>query len=128
MAEETKIKTKKKNPNFLRTDWHKKIKLGSTVKKNRKWRGAKGRQNKIRLNRKGYGARPKIGYGEDKEIRNKVNGLEVIRVENVAQLEAVGKEQGVLVASVGLKKRKEILEAAKKNGLTVVNKYLEKKE
>ncbi len=123
MAQETK--TKKKKPNFLRTDWHKKIKLGSTVKKNRKWRGAKGRQNKIRLNRKGYGARPKIGYGEDNELKNKINGLDIVRVENLKQLETVSQSQGVLIASVGKKKRMEIIEAANKKKLTIVNKYKE---
>jgi ribosomal protein L32E len=126
MAEETK--TKKKKPNFLRTDWHKKIKLGSTVKKNRKWRGAKGRQNKIRLNRKGYGARPKIGYGEDNNLRNKVNGFDVARVENVNQVELVEKTQAVLIANVGKKKRMQIIEAANKKGLTILNKYQDKKE
>lgn len=126
MAQETK--TKKKNPTFLRTDWHKKIKLGSTVKKNRKWRGAKGRQNKIRLNRKGYGARPKIGYGEDKSLKNKINGLIVVRIENISQLKVVEKTQAILIASVGKKKRMQIIEAANKKGLIIVNKYLENKK
>ncbi len=128
MAETKTIQAKKKKPTFLRTDWHKKIKLGSTVKKNRKWRGAKGRQNKIRLNRKGYGARPKIGYGEDSKIRHQVNGMDVTRVENVADLAAAPKTHGVLIASVGKKKRMEIIEAANKKGLTILNKYWEKKE
>ena len=47
--EDNKKSMNRKKPKFFRRDWHKKIKLGSTVKKNRKWRGAKGRQNKIRL-------------------------------------------------------------------------------
>ena len=60
-----KIDTKRKKPKFLRTDWHKKIRLGRGVKKNQKWHGAKGRQNKLRLNRKGRMQRPKIGWGAD---------------------------------------------------------------
>ena len=34
---------KRSKPNFFRNGWHKKIKLGSTVKKSRKWRGEIGR-------------------------------------------------------------------------------------
>ncbi len=119
---------KRDKPRFLRNDWHKKIRLGRTVKKNRKWKGAKGRQNKLRLNRKGHSRRPKIGWSSDSSIRGKVSGLDIVRVENVKDLMSVEKEMGVLVASVGKKKRLEIIAKATEMKLEIVNKYLEKKE
>jgi len=125
---ETSTPTKKRKPLFLRRDWYKKIKLGKGIKKKQKWRAAKGRQNKTRLGRKGYGTRPKIGYGESIEIKNKVQGLIPVRVENIADLEKVGAGQGVIIANVGKKKRTEIMEKAKEKKLTILNKYKEKKE
>ena len=106
----------RKKPNFVRRDWHKKIKLGSTVKKNRKWKGAKGRHNKIRLCMKGHSARPKIGWGTAKKE-------DFFRVENLKDLENVGKKKEILIGKVGLKKRKEIIEQANKMKLKVMNKY-----
>jgi ribosomal protein L32E len=127
MAEEKKASTKRSKPKFLRTDWHKKIRLGKGVKKNLKWHGAKGRQNKLRLGRKGRMQRPKVGWGAESAARGFVDGMEVVRVENIKEVEAVSKGQGVLVANVGAKKRAEILTKAKEMKLTVLNKYRKNK-
>ena len=86
MMAEVKKTTARKKPKFLRTDWHKKIRLGRGVKKNQKWHGAKGRQNKFRLGRKGRGQRPKVGWGATNDTKGFVDGLEVVRVENVNML------------------------------------------
>jgi len=122
MAEENKTTTRKK-PRFLRVGWHKMIKLGRGVKKNQKWHGAKGRQNKIRLNRKGRSRRPKIGWGADNSEKNFVGGMEAVRIENVSDLNQVGKGRGVIVAKVGMKKRKEIIAKANEMKIKVLNKY-----
>ncbi len=127
MAEEKKKATKRKKPKFLRTDWHKKIRLGRGVKKNQKWHGAKGRQNKFRLCRKGRGQRPKVGWGAEKEVRGKVEGVSVVRVENLKELAAVEKGYGVIIGSVGKKKKVELIAKAGELKLKVLNKYLEKK-
>ena len=116
MAEEKKSITKRKKPRFLRRDWHKKIKLGSTVKKNRKWRGAKGRHNKLRLNRKGYPRRPKIGWSLGSRE-------EIVRVMNVDGLANVDKGSGIVIGAVGLRKRKEIIAKANELKIKVLNKY-----
>lgn len=126
MAEEKKSVARKK-PKFLRTDWHKKIRLGRGVKKNQKWHGAKGRQNKFRLNRKGRGKRPKIGWGANKDIKNKISGIENVRVENLRDLENVKKGTGIIIGRIGAKKRIAILEESKKKGITVLNRYKEAK-
>jgi large subunit ribosomal protein L32e len=114
-------------PKFLRTDWHKKIRLGRGVKKNQKWHGAKGRQNKFRLCRKGRGQRPKIGWGACAETRDQVSGVDAIRVENVRMLEGL-KNVGIIIGKVGGKKRADIMKKAEEMGMKVLNKYKKKEE
>jgi ribosomal protein L32E len=110
----------KKKPKFLRKDWHKKIKLGSSVKKTRKWRAAKGRHNKIRLNRKGHLQRPKIGWSS-----GRMN--DVMRIMNVEELSKVDKKNGIIIGSVGIKKRKDIIAKANEMKIKILNKYKENK-
>lgn len=112
----------KKKPNFERADSHKMIKLGKGVKKNKKWRAPKGIQNKVRLNRKGYQKKVKIGWGNDKKMKNKIGGEEFVRVENLADLNVAGKK-AVVVGSVGKKKREQILSKAKEMKIKILNKY-----
>ena len=115
--------SKRKKPSFLRRDYHKKIKLGKGVKKKQKWRAAKGRHNKIRLGRKSYPKRPKIGFGENKRIKSSINGLDYKRVENISCLNSLKSGDNIMIASVGLKKRKEIISKAKEIGLNILNRY-----
>lgn len=121
---EKQIKPSKRNkPAFFRRGWTKKIRLGSTVKKNRKWRGAKGRDNKTRLKEKAYPKKPGVGWQSDKKIRGNVMGVEAVRVENLEQLKAVGKSNGVIIGRVGKKKKEEIMKVCKEKGLKVLNRY-----
>ncbi len=120
MVDEKKTATKRKKPKFLRTDWHKKIRLGRGVKKNQKWHGAKGRQNKLRLNRKGHSRRPKIGWGSARGGREQVSDF---RVMNVGDLASVKKGSGIIIGAVGMKKRKEIIAKANEMGVKILNKY-----
>jgi ribosomal protein L32E len=114
-------------PNFVRRGWHKLIRLGSTVKKKRKWRAAKGRQNKIRLERRGQQAKPKIGWGNESGIKGKIGGMDYVRVENVKELSSVKKGQAIIIGSVGLRKRSEIISAANEKNIKILNKYKENK-
>ena len=123
MNGEKKIVKVRKKPKFLRVDWHKKIRLGRGVKKNQKWHGAKGRHNKLRLNRKGHSRRPKIGWGTPKGIKNLVLGSKYVRVENVAELLSVKKEFGIIIGKVGAKKRAEIIAKANEMKFKILNKY-----
>lgn len=125
---EKKTTTKRKKPKFLRTDWHKKIRLGKGVKKNQKWHGAKGRQNKLRLNRKGRMQRPKVGWGAPKGIRNLILGIRAIRVENVKEIEAVKKGQGIIIGKVGKKKRLDMIKKANEMKIVILNRYMEKQK
>jgi ribosomal protein L32E len=117
MAEEKKS-VKRSKPKFLRTDWHKKIRLGRGLKKKQKWHGAKGRHNKLRLNRKGHSRRPKIGWGAERDEKGSF-----VRVENIGGLVGVKKGFGIVIGSVGARKRKEIIAKANEMKIKVLNRY-----
>lgn len=124
VTSEKKVETTKRSkPKFLRTDWHKKIRLGKGVKKNQKWHGAKGRQNKLRLNRKGRMQRPKVGWGADAKAKDFIDGTETVRVENVKDVETVKKGAGIIIAKVGAKKKSEIVAKANEMKIKILNKY-----
>ena len=110
-------------PRFLRREWHKKIRLGRGRKNKQVWRGVKGRHNKIRLHHKGYARRPRVGWGMNKMERGKIQGLEAIRIENIKQLLNVSKNQGIIIAHVGARKRKEIIGKANEMKIKILNKY-----
>ena len=114
---------KRKKAKFFRRDWNKKIKLGKTLKKKRKWRAAKGRDNKMRLEERGYARTPKIGWRADKRIRGKIDGFDVKRVENLKELEEVKKGEAIIIGKIGKKKRKEIIKKANEMKLPILNKY-----
>jgi ribosomal protein L32E len=120
--------TARKKPKFLRTDWHKKIRLGRGVKKNQKWHGAKGRHNKFRLNRKGRGQRPKVGWGAENDAKGFVGGVEAVRVENLKELANVKKGSGIIIGKVGAKKKVSIFEKAKEMKVQVLNRYKAKEK
>ncbi len=119
----------RKKPKFWRKDWNKKIKLGSKRKSIRKWRRPTGLDNKNRLTRKGRAKAVNIGWGNDKKDKGKVNGLIPVRVENVEQLKELDKKtQGVIIASIGKKKKQNIIEQAEKEGIKILNKYKKSNE
>lgn len=118
MAEE-----KRKKPLFFRPGWYRISRVGKRRKKKRVWRHAKGMDSKIRLTERGYAARPSSGWGSDKKIRNKIDGIDFVRIENLSQLEKVGKNQGIIIASVGKKKRDEIIKKAEESKIKILNRY-----
>lgn len=120
MAEGKKIK-------FFRRDWHKRIKFGKTVKKKRKWRAAKGIHNKIRLGERGYSARPKIGYGKNKNTKNMLGDLKPITIYCLKDMESVKKGEAIIISKVGQKKREEIIKKAEEKGIIILNKYRKNK-
>jgi large subunit ribosomal protein L32e len=106
---------------FLRRLAKRHSKLGKGRKKKQKWRKPKGRDNKMREEKKGKPAVVKVGYRTPKKDRGKINGKEVKRVENIKQAEEL--EKGVaIIASIGSKKRKKIEEILKKKKIEILNK------
>ncbi len=117
---------KRKKPIFLRPGWYRLCRVGKKLKRKQVWRHAKGGDSKIRLKERGYAARPTIGWGSSKEIRNKIAGFDFVRIENLSQLENVEKNKAIIIASVGKKKREEIIKKAEEKGIKILNKYYKK--
>ncbi|MBU0471427.1 MAG: hypothetical protein KKF65_02285 [Nanoarchaeota archaeon] len=116
-------KTKKKIT-FVRTDSHKKKRLGL------KWRRPKGLQNKRRLRKRGYGLVVKKGYKTPLSERGiSKQGLTPIKIDSLKSLALVdNKTQGIIVSSkLGDKKRLPIMQEAKKKQIQVLNFNVDKK-
>ena len=58
---------------FKRQESGRHSKLGKNRKKLQKWRGAKGRDNKIREHRFGYPKAPSVGYKNTRKDFGKIN-------------------------------------------------------
>jgi len=101
---------------FLRRDSSRYSKLGKRRKKKLKWRKPRGRDNKMREKRKGYPKVVSIGYKKDKKLQKSA-----IIVKNVKDLEAVKKNNIIIVGKVGKKKKIEIAKKAKEKGIEFAN-------
>jgi large subunit ribosomal protein L32e len=115
---ELKKAIKRKKPDFIRQDSHKKKRLG------RKWRKPKGLHSKMRVRKRGYRKCVSKGYGSPKEVRHLSNkGVKGIIVYNQNQLEEIKSDkEGIIIGkSVGLKKKIEICKKAKEKGIIVLN-------
>lgn len=92
---------------FLRRTWSRYSKLGKKRKKKQKWKKPTGRDNKMREKRRGYPAVVSIGYKKKKKL------IKRIIVRNIKELDAVKKNEIVIIGKVGKKKKIEILKKAK---------------
>jgi large subunit ribosomal protein L32e len=108
---------KKKKPDFIRQDAHKKIRI------NNAWRAPKGMQSQMRHNRSGYGKLLQVGYGSPKAVRGMHHsGMKHVEVSNVKELAKVNpKEEGIIIKSIGMKKKIEIIIEAEKKGIKILN-------
>lgn len=106
---------------FQRTDAVRFSKLGKNRKKKQKWRAAKGRDNKIREKRKSYPREPNVGFKGKRSESGKINGKVPILAMNVKDLEKVGKDNVVIIARVGAKKRMEMIKKADEMKLKIIN-------
>ncbi len=91
------------------------------------WRKARGIQSKVREERKGHGAKVKIGYGTSKEGRK-----EIILITNLKDLENA-KGEIVLSGKLGMRKRIELIKKAQEKKIKITNiknaeEYLKKAE
>lgn len=106
---------KKKKSKFQRHPKLKRVEGG--------WRRPRGKFNKKRLEKKGKGKLPKVGYGTRKKERFlHPSGKYEIMVANPKDLEKINpkKECARIRGSVGKKKRKEIIKEAKKKKIKVL--------
>ncbi len=109
----------KKKQKFMRTDFRKYSKLGVRRKKKQKYRKAKGLDNKMRLKMKGHLRNVSVGFKRKKKTRGLVNGLRPVLINNLKELKEIGKEEIGIIAKIGSKKRKEILDYAIQNHIKI---------
>lgn len=100
---------KRKKPNFLRQDAHKKAKLDNN------WRRPRGRHSKMRFGLASYRKKPATGYGSPKLVKGlNSEGLKEVHVYNLEDLKNVQKNEGIVIGkTVGLKKKITILKKIK---------------
>jgi large subunit ribosomal protein L32e len=88
------------------------------------WRRPKGNDNKIRLERKGYPPRVKVGYGKPRLVRNlHPSGYRIAIVHSPVELDKLNPEKDAIMlgGDVGLRKRIEIIRRARERGFKVLN-------
>lgn len=110
---------------FLRRDVTRFGKFGNGRGKKAKWRSPKGRDNKMREQKKGYPITVSIGYGSEKSARGKFKGKSLVEIFSVEDLQKVGKDQIGVVMNVGKKRKLEIAGKAKEMKVELKNMNLE---
>lgn len=113
-----KKEMKRKMPEFIRADYHKKKKLHSA-----KWRRPRGITNKMRLQHRGHRVVVKKGYRTPKVIRGaQKDGKSIVIVSNTNDLKNIKKDEKISISStVGTRKKIMIIEEATKLKIEVIN-------
>lgn len=109
---------KKAKPTFV----VKESKFSARVKA--RWRFPRGKHSKVRQEHRGRPAMPTVGYGSPKELKFlHPSGYKEILVKNKTDIMSINPAiEGAMISStLGQKKKLELLELAKENGITVLN-------
>jgi len=115
------MEERKKKPRFIRQQ------LWQFKKLDDKWRRPRGRHSKQRRHYKYRPPMPRIGYASPKKVRGlHPSGFRERLVYNVKDLEDIDatKEAIRIAATVGRKKREEIIAKADEMGIRVLNRVL----
>ena len=112
---EIKMRLKKVKPDFIRSDAHKKKRLGEN------WRFPKGHHNKMRLGKAGHRKLVEVGYRMPRAVRGvESSGLKKVIIHNLKELEKIdAKKECALIANIGLKKKIEIVKEALKKKIVI---------
>ncbi len=114
-----KERKKKSRPKFKRQESWRYKRLSKSS-----WRRPKGIDNKMREKRKGWPKSPSKGYRGPKEVRyHHPSGFEEILIHNPKDLEKIDPENTIarIGHTVGAKKRIQILDMAREQGIVIVN-------
>jgi len=108
---------------FIRRDSVRFSKLGKGRRKLQKWRKPKGRDNKMRLQMKGYPDSPSIGWRKSGSISGKIDGLTPKVVNNLKELQSINnKTYSVILSSkVGAKKKIDLIKKAEEMKIKIIN-------
>lgn len=114
---ELRKKMKSKKPHFVRQQGHYTAKLAV------KWRQPKGQHSKLRRKFRGKVAHPSPGYSSPRAVRGlHPTGLKPVRVENLKALEGLkSAEHCIVLASVGMKKKIELVKKILQMNLKIIN-------
>ena len=106
-----------KRPAFIQTDSNKRVEVNDA------WRKPRGSTNKVRRQFWGKPAMVKPGYRGPKAVRGLHNsGLQIVLVNSPGELDSIDpKTQGIILGSIGNKKKSVVLSACKEKGITVLN-------
>jgi large subunit ribosomal protein L32e len=118
-----KRQLRRSRPVFKRHGSHRKAELSD------RWKKPRGLHNKLKDSKRGCGPAVSDGYRTPESVRGKhISGYAIVHVANVAALAGLDKEtHGIVISSVGAKRQLEILAAAHKAGLRVLNHNAEKR-
>src|SRR3990170_6708082 len=106
---------------FLRPDTFRFSRLGKNRRKLQKWRRVRGKSNKMRLGRAGYSVVPAVGFKSPRKEAGKIDGLTPKLVHNLSELQAVGKNEGVILARIGARKKLELIKKAEELKIRIFN-------
>ncbi len=123
LVEQKKL-AKKKKPNFVRQESHRRKRLGT------KWRKPKGIHSKLRLHRRGKPSMVSIGYKTPVALQNRDSeGRLPFIVHNLKELKLFNPKENyaILYGKLGNKKRLQILEEAKKLKISFSNIKIDEK-
>jgi len=115
---ELRKKIKSKKPNFIREDYHKKKAVSKS------WRGPRGLHSKMRHGFQGHRATLEVGYGSPVDVKYlHKSGLLPVVVCNLAEMSKINKakQAAVISATVGTRKKVELVTKAKELGIKVIN-------
>jgi large subunit ribosomal protein L32e len=113
-----RARIKSKKPDFVRQESWRYVRLKES------WRRPKGIDNKMRMKIKGWPPTVNVGYRGPKAARGlHPSGFEEILVYNVEDLGKVDpRTQAIRIAhTVGKRKRMQIIQEARKKGITILN-------
>lgn len=108
-------------PKFIRTDSFRLPRLGKNRKNKQVWRRARGVHSKVRRMRKSYPVMPTVGYKTQRKNLGKVQGLKPILVHNLNELAKATKENIIIIASVGARKKLDIIKKADEMKIKIAN-------
>ncbi|MGQ9780916.1 MAG: 50S ribosomal protein L32e [Nitrososphaeria archaeon] len=108
----------KKKPKFVRPESWRYVRLKPN------WRKPKGLDNKVRKEFSGWPARVKVGYGSPRDLRGlHPSGFREVLVHNVRELSALNPKLDAarIAATVGRRKRLEMIQKAKELNVHILN-------
>jgi large subunit ribosomal protein L32e len=120
-----RMKIKRKKPAFARS------RAGILVRVGMKWRAPKGIHSKRRMHKREAGNIPKRGYGSPRAVRGlHPSGFEEVFVYNLNDLQKIDPQKQAcrFSATVGKKKRIDIMKKAGELKIRVLNPFKEAKE